>query len=69
MKPNVAFSLLIYVGCVFDVFVLFSWVEICLIAISVLCLFRRCLTRELISHKSIFHEALKDGIIAILIVY
>ena len=30
------------------------------------CLFRRYLTRELIWHKSIFHKALKDGIIVIL---
>ena len=31
----------------------------------VLFLFQRYLTRELIWHKSIFHKALKDGIIAI----
>jgi len=32
-----------------------------------ICLFRHCLTREVIWHKSIFHKALEDGIIAIFI--
>ena len=39
--------------------------QYCLFVCLFVCLFRLYLTREFIWHKSIFHKALKDGIIAI----